>query len=134
MSAPHTISVRVYYEDTDFSGIVYHANYLKYFERGRTEALRSFGYDHRDLFQQTPPLAFAVRSMDIQYKAPARMDDLLSVETLLISAKGARMLFTQRVLHQDTLLAEAKVEVACMDLNGRARRIPADMLAALSAE
>src|SRR6195256_4043813 len=82
----HTMPVRVYYEDTDFSGIVYHANYLRFMERGRTNYLRLIGADHRALFEETqkeaPGFAFVVRSMTIQFLKPARMDDVLAVETM----------------------------------------------------
>ena len=80
--APFTIDIRVYYEDTDFSGIVYHANYLKFFERGRTDALRQCGVTHTDLLSREAPLAFAVRKMGIDWVAPARIDDMLRVETI----------------------------------------------------
>src|SRR5438552_8870890 len=81
----HVMTVRVYYEDTDFSGIVYHANYLRFMERGRTNYLRLLGVDHRALFEaaerEAPGFAFVVRSMQIEFLKPARMDDLLEIST-----------------------------------------------------
>src|SRR5512138_1428261 len=89
----HTFIVRVYYEDTDFTGIVYHANYLRYMERGRTNYLRLIGADHRVLFEQTekeaPGFAFVVRSMAIEYLKPAKMDDVLEIVTYPGEVKGA---------------------------------------------
>jgi len=89
----HFMSVRVYYEDTDFSGIVYHANYLRFMERGRTNYLRLLGADHRALFeaarQEAPGVAFVVRSMAIEFLKPARMDDVLEVVTVPEQVKGA---------------------------------------------
>src|ERR687891_2422673 len=89
----HVMAVRVYYEDTDFTGIVYHANYLRYMERGRTNYLRLIGADHRALFEQTeqeaPGFAFVVRSMTLDFLKPARMDDVLDVITEPAEVKGA---------------------------------------------
>ena len=85
-----TIDVRVYYEDTDFSGVVYHANYLKYFERGRTEALRATGIGHADMLAADEPLAFTARRLGVEFFKPARIDDLLSVVSSVREARGAR--------------------------------------------
>ncbi len=133
----HRLDVRIYYEDTDFSGVVYHANYLRYFERGRTEALRDAGFAHRALLEADPPRVFTVRTVSIDYQKPARIDELLMVETDLTAITGARMVFTQRLLRNDELLATAEVTVACMDLAGKPKRLPApvkDALEALIAE
>jgi acyl-CoA thioester hydrolase len=124
----HIFPVRIYYEDTDFSGVVYHAAYLKFFERGRTEALRACGVHHSEMLKREEPLAFAVRKMTIEWLAPARIDDLLEVRTRFVEAKGARMTLRQEIWREDALLARAEVEAACMSLSGRARRLPADML------
>lgn len=126
--AVHLFPVRIYYEDTDFSGVVYHAAYLKFFERGRTEALRACGVHHSEILKREEPLAFAVRKMTIEWLAPARIDDVLEVRTCFIEAKGARMTLSQEIWREDTLLARAEVEAACMSLSGRARRLPADIL------
>ena len=120
--------VRIYYEDTDFSGVVYHAAYLKFFERGRTEALRASGVHHSELLARAEPLAFAVRKMTIEWLAPAKIDDMLEVGTRFTDAKGARMVLEQEISRGDLLMARASVEAACMNLEGRARRLPADVL------
>lgn len=117
-------TVRVYFEDTDFSGVVYHANFLRFFERGRTEALRAAGFSHTDLAAGPVPLAFAVRSLQIEFERPARMDDLLVVTTRLSEVHGARLIFEQTIHRDGTSIASATVTVACMDHQGRPRRIP----------
>ena len=117
--------VRVYYEDTDFSGRVYHASYLRFLERGRTEWLRRRGFTHRDLAESSG-LAFAVRSLQVEYLAPAMMDDLLEVETSVIAVRGASIDFKQRVLRSNKELVTAEVLVASIR-DGRPARIPADL-------
>jgi len=133
----HVMPVRVYYEDTDFSGIVYHANYLRFMERGRTNYLRLLGADHAALFAQVqseaPGLAFVVRSMQIEFLKPARMDDMLEVETTPVEVKGASIMLRQRVLRGDETLVEARVRVACVS-GGRARPIPKPLRLALQAD
>ncbi|MCK5745968.1 MAG: tol-pal system-associated acyl-CoA thioesterase [Oricola sp.] len=131
MSEPtvHKLPIRIYYEDTDFSGVVYHAAYLKFFERGRTEALRACGVHHSEMLKRDEPLAFAVRKMTTEWLVPAKIDDLLEVRTSFVEAKGARMTLSQEIWREETLLARAEVEAACMSLEGRARRLPADILA-----
>jgi acyl-CoA thioester hydrolase len=117
--------VRVYYEDTDFSGRVYHASYLRFLERGRTEWLRSRGFAHRDLVEKES-VAFAVRSLKIEYVQPAMMDDLIRVETAVAAARGASIEFQQRILRGDDELAAASVLVAAIR-GGRPARIPAGL-------
>jgi acyl-CoA thioester hydrolase len=129
----HELTVRVYYEDTDFSGVVYHARYLHFFERGRTEALRAAGVSHSDLLARAEPLAFVVRRMTIDWLAPARIDDLLAVETRFEEVRGARMMMTQAIRRDGALIATAAVEAASMTLAGAPRRLPADIAAALGA-
>lgn len=124
----HELPIRVYYEDTDFSGVVYHASYLRFMERGRTELIRSLGVAQAELFEGEVPLAFAVRRMTIDWLKPARMDDLLTIETRALGAKGATMEVAQRVLRATgegapEVLVTAQVLVACVG-GGRARRIP----------
>jgi acyl-CoA thioester hydrolase len=119
----HLFPIRVYYEDTDFSGVVYHASYLRFMERGRTELIRDLGIDQRELFDSGVPLAFAVRSMQIEFLRPAVMDDQLTIETMPIEMKGASMLVRQRVLRGEDVLVEADVKVVCVG-GGKARRIP----------
>ena len=128
-----TFPVRIYYEDTDFSGVVYHAAYLKFFERGRTEALRATGVSHTELLARDAPLVFAVKKMITEWVRPARIDDELEVRTRFVAAKGARMLLDQEIWRDEKLIARADVEAACMSPEGRPRRLPADVIEKLGA-
>lgn len=128
----YRLPIRIYYEDTDFSGVVYHAAYLKFFERGRTEALRACGVHHSELLARDEPLAFAVRKMTTEWLIPAKIDDVLEVRTRFVSAKGARMILAQEIWRGDALLARADVEAACMSVSGRPRRLPADVISRFS--
>jgi acyl-CoA thioester hydrolase len=132
----HVMAVRVYYEDTDFTGIVYHANYLRFMERGRTNYLRLVGADHRALFEaadrEAPGFAFVVRSMAIEFLKPARMNDLLTVATAPEEVKGASMRLRQTVMRGDEVLVEARVRVAFVS-GGRARPMPKPLRIALHA-
>jgi acyl-CoA thioester hydrolase len=123
--------LRIYYEDTDFSGVVYHASYLRFLERGRTEWLRDLGVDQRILFNSVPPFGFAVRHMDINFIKPAMMDDELQVETALSELGGASLILHQKILRQDELLITAKVRIACIS-NGKSARLPASIKALLT--
>jgi acyl-CoA thioester hydrolase len=127
----HSFPVRVYYEDTDFSGFVYHAAYLKFFERGRTEWLRGAGIHHSELAQQG--IAFAVRAMDIQFDAAARIDDLLTVETIVQSITGARLMLGQSIFRDQTLLTQANVTVVAIKTSGGPARMPAAIRARFAA-
>ncbi len=133
----HAMQVRVYYEDTDFTGIVYHANYLRFMERGRTNYLRLIGADHRALFEQTekeaPSFAFMVRSMKIDFLKPAFMDDLLEVRTLSREVSGASIVLVQRVMRGEEVLVEAEVRVAFVS-EGRPKRIPEALRKAMGAD
>jgi acyl-CoA thioester hydrolase len=133
----HTMSIRVYYEDTDFTGIVYHANYLRFMERGRTNYLRLIGADHRSLFEATereaPGFAFVVRSMTLDYLKPARMDDVLTISTVPQEVKGASITLHQEVRRGDDLLVAADVRVAFIS-QGRARPIPKPLRIAMKAD
>lgn len=120
----HCLPLRIYYEDTDMSGIVYHANYVRYFERGRTEFLRAAGITHTELRASDQPIAFAVVRMEIDYKRSARVDDALVVRTGFEASKGARFFARQKIERDGELVAEALVQVVCIDLEGRARRMP----------
>lgn len=117
--------VRVYYEDTDFSGRVYHASYLRFLERGRTEWLRRRGFTNLQLAKSTG-IAFAVRSLQIGYLAPAMMDDLLIVETRAAAVRGASITFNQRVVRGDKELVTAEVLAASIR-DDRPARIPAEL-------
>lgn len=133
----HIQPVRVYYEDTDFSGIVYHANYLRFMERGRTNYLRLIGADHRKLFEETekeaPGFAFVVRSMTLDFYKPAVMDDILQVISEPSEVKGASVTLHQKVMRGEDLLVEAHVRVAFVS-NGRARPIPKPLRIAMKAD
>ena len=122
---PHRFSVRVYYEDTDFSGVVYHASYLRFMERGRTEMLRALGIEQAGL-----DFGFAVRAMQIDYLKPARMDDELTIETTTRSIGGATLDLDQRVLRGEEVLVTASVRIACI-AQGRPARLPKDIRAKL---
>jgi acyl-CoA thioester hydrolase len=123
----HVMTVRVYYEDTDFTGVVYHASYLRFMERGRSNYMRLLGADHRALFEQTeqeaPGFAFVVRTMNIDFLKPARMDDVLDVITEAEEVKGASVVLLQLVKRGEDILVEAHVRVAFVS-GGRARPIP----------
>ena len=121
----HVLPVRVYFEDTDFSGIVYYANYLKFIERGRSDFLRLLGVHHSELAKQG--LAFAVRRVEADYLRPAHIDDVLQVHTSLAELRGARFVLRQKVFRDSEILFEAKVTAALLTLEGRPRRLPADM-------
>jgi len=133
----HVMPVRVYYEDTDFTGIVYHANYLRYMERGRTNYLRLIGADHRALFeateQEAPGFAFVVRTMTIDWLKPARMDDVLSIVTAPAEVQGASITLLQQCRRGEELLCEAHVRVAFIS-GGRGRPIPRPLRIAMKAD
>jgi acyl-CoA thioester hydrolase len=123
----HHMGVRIYYEDTDFSGVTYHANYLRFMERGRTNFLRLIGADHRLLFEETnneaPGFAFVVRSMAIDFFKPAFMDDVLEVITTPTEIRGASIKLLQQCKRGNDLIVEASVRVAFVS-GGKAQRIP----------
>lgn len=127
----HLLPVRVYYEDTDFTGLVYHANYLRFFERGRSDFLRLVSSGHAELLDRDDPTAFVVTRMDIRFLAAARIDDALIVRTRYEAVKGPRLIIRQAILRADQALCEADVEAACIDLKGRPRRPPRAMVEAL---
>ncbi len=127
----HRLSIRVYYEDTDFGGVVYYANYMKFIERGRTEALRALGVDQVAL--KAAGLIFVVRRMAADWLAPARFDDLVEVRSEITEVGGASVRMVQEVRRGDAALFRATVQVACMDPDGRARRLPAEVRARLLA-
>ncbi|MBN9051250.1 MAG: tol-pal system-associated acyl-CoA thioesterase [Rhizobiales bacterium] len=133
----HHMTVRVYYEDTDFTGIVYHANYLRFMERGRTNYLRLIGADQRGLFeeaqQEAPGFAFVVRQMSMNFRKPAKMDDMLEIVTECAEVKGASVMMAQRVMRGEELLLDAEVQVAFIS-GGRARPIPKPLRIAMHAD
>jgi acyl-CoA thioester hydrolase len=133
----HHMQMRVYYEDTDFSGIVYHANYLRFMERGRTNHLRLMGASQHALFEQaqeeTPGFAFVVRSMELDFLRPARMDDVLDVVTWPVAVKGASITLAQEVRRGEEVLVKAAVRVAFIS-EGRAKPIPKSLRQLMKAD
>src|SRR3954470_17168689 len=132
----HHQPVRVYYEDTDFSGVVYHASYLRFMERGRTNYMRLLGADQRALFEEVqkeaPGFSFVVRSMTIDFRKPARMDDVLEIATAPLEVKGASVVLHQRVDRDGETLVEARGQVAFVS-GGRARPFPKPLRDAMKA-
>jgi len=133
----HVMAVRVYYEDTDFSGVVYHASYLRFMERGRTNYLRLLGAGQHALFAETereaPGFAFVVRTLHVEFFKPARMDDILEIETRPNEVKGASILLQQVIRRGEDILIEADVRVAFVS-GGRARPIPLALRKAMAAD
>ena len=123
MEGAHALPLRVYYEDTDFSGFVYHASYLRFLERGRTELLRDLVGDQSNLHREARGLLFVVRKMSLDFLKPARMDDLLTVLTRTREVRGASLHLAQEVRRGEAVLVNAEVVVACVR-EGRAIRLP----------
>jgi acyl-CoA thioester hydrolase len=131
---PFVIPVRVYYEDTDTAGIVYYANYLRYLERGRTEWLRALGVEQLRLAEETG-IVFAVRSLNIEYLKPARLDDQLAVLTELTLAGRAQVTLKQWIERGGETLVEATVRVACLDAKKmKPAALPADLRRKMGAQ
>ncbi|MEO8650856.1 MAG: tol-pal system-associated acyl-CoA thioesterase [Hyphomicrobiaceae bacterium] len=131
----HILPVRVYFEDTDFSGLVYHASYVRWCERGRSDYLRLIGNEHRALIEGdtgAEPAAFVVRRMRLEYLKPARIDDVLEIETRVLDAKGATLNLAQRVLRDGTVLFEAEVLVVLVSMSGKPQRINQRLRAGLA--
>lgn len=128
----HVLPVRVYYEDTDFTGVVYHGAYVRFFERGRSDFLRVTGVAHARLLDQAEPMAFTVVRLEVDFRRPGRIDDALLVRSTIERAKGPRLFFDQRILRGEDLICAAKVEAACIDLSGRPKKPPAALVAALA--
>ncbi len=126
----HYMPLRVYYEDTDASGIVYYANYLRFIERARTDMMRLIGITHSDLVQDAS-LAFTVRRCHIDYLLPARLDDEIEVLTRILDVRGASLDAEQNVRRGADLLVSTNLQIACIDSGGRARRLPKEIRAAL---
>ena len=131
----HVLPVRVYYEDTDFSGVVYHASYLRFMERGRTDYLRLLGIDHRAMFEKgaTPGLAFVVRTMTVEFLKPAYMDDILQIVTQPAEVGGASATLLQHVMRGTEALIEAHVRFAVI-AGGRPQRMPKALREAMAAQ
>jgi acyl-CoA thioester hydrolase len=124
----HLLPVRIYYEDTDFTGMVYHANYLRYFERGRSDFFRIAGISHTELLKLAEPTAFTLVRIEIDYRRAARVDDALLVHTTYDTIKGPRLMVSQRITRGEELIAEAHVQAVCIDLRGRAKKPPKEMV------
>ena len=122
----HRLTLRVYYEDTDLAGVVYYANYLRFIERARTEALRDLRIDQIAL-KRDRGLVFVVRRLTIDYLAPARFDDLLEVRTRITRLRGASIEMAQEVWRGEVCLCRAAVTVACIDAAGRPQRLPGEV-------
>ena len=131
----HRLPVRVYYEDTDFSGVVYHASYLRFMERGRSDQVRLLGISQGALYEETAadaaPFAFVVRAMKLDFLKSAKVDDILIVETKPMEVRGASITLAQRVLRSDEVLVTAEVKVAFV-AGGKAARIPPALRAAMA--
>jgi acyl-CoA thioester hydrolase len=126
----HSLPLRVYYEDTDAAGMVYHANYLKFAERGRSEMLRSLGFGHRQLGAENG-VGFAVRHCSVDYHAPARLEDALTVDTQLAGVGAATLSVHQQIRRDDEVLVDLDILVACIGRDGRPRRLPSALRAVL---
>jgi acyl-CoA thioester hydrolase len=126
----HRLNLRVYYEDTDFSGYVYHSNYLKFCERARSDFLRVLGVDQNAMFAEGG--AFVVRRMNCDFLKPARFDDVLTVESMPGEAKGARFEIKQRVLRGEDVLFTADVTAVLIDGRGRPKRLTTELMAAFA--
>jgi len=118
----HLLPVRVYYEDTDFTGLVYHANYVRYCERGRSDFLRLVGIGHAQLLDQDSPMAFVIAELGLTFLKPARIDDALVVRTRYQRIKGPRLFISQTVERGTEVLCQAEVVAVCIHLDGRPRR------------
>jgi len=126
----HSLPLRVYYEDTDAAGIVYYANYLKFAERGRTEMMRVLGFAHSSIQAETG-IIFTVRRLAADYRSPARLDDALSVDTKIIEIAGATLLLDQEIRRDGAVLVALELLLACVGRDGRPRRVPPGLRAAL---
>jgi acyl-CoA thioester hydrolase len=120
----HILPISIYYEDTDLSGVVYHANYLRFMERGRTEFFRMAGISKMAGLEDEEPTAWAIRSIKVEYHRPARLDDQIQVRTRLTGLSGARMHAIQRVTCGERLLVEGRIEACITTLTGKPRRLP----------
>ena len=118
----HLLPVRVYYEDTDFTGLVYHANYVRYFERGRSDFLRMVGIGHAQLLEGEAPMAFVIAGLNLSFLKPARIDDALVVRTRYDRIKGPRLMISQSIERGTDALCRAEVTAVCIHLDGRPRR------------
>lgn len=124
----HVLPVRVYYEETDFTGVVYHANYLRFLERGRTDFLRLIGIEHAALWRLAEPLAFTIRALEIEYLRPARVDDALLVMTRYATLRGPSLTAVQWIERSGETLLRGRVHAVLINAQGRPRRPPRDLV------
>jgi acyl-CoA thioester hydrolase len=124
----HILPVRIYYEDTDFTGLVYHANYVRYCERGRSDFLRLAGVHHSLLLAEAEPLGFAVNKLNLEFLKPARIDDALIVRSMFETIKGPRIFISQEIERAGEILVRAEVQVCCISLTGKPKRPPGVLL------
>ena len=128
----HILPISVYYEDTDLSGFVYHANYLRYMERGRTEFFRMAGISKMAGLEEDEPTAWTLRRVAVDFHRPARLDDGIEVRTQLTAISGARLTALQRIHCGDVLLVEGRIEACLITLTGKPRRLPKNVLETLA--
>ena len=128
----HRLAARVYFADTDFSGVVYHARYLEFLERGRSDFLRMAGVHHTELAdgKHGERIVWVVRRMEIDFRSPARMDDILTIDTSTQEISGARIVMAQHLKRGEDVLVEAKVEAAIIGESGRPKRFPKEWISA----
>ena len=127
----HWLNIRVYYEDTDFTGMVYRANYLRFFERGRSDFLRDAGVSHQNLLARETPAAFTLTNVEVDYKRAAKVDDLLTIRTRSLGVKGVRMYFQQTCLRGDEVIAEGRITAVMIHTDGRPMRPIPEVVAQL---
>jgi acyl-CoA thioester hydrolase len=120
----HILPIRIYYEDTDLSGVVYHANYLRFMERGRSEFFRCAGITRLAMLDDAEPTAWTLRKATLEYLRPARVDDLIEVHTACTALTGARMNADQKIYLSGQLLTRGQIEACVITLSGKPRRIP----------
>jgi len=128
----HILPIRIYYEDTDLSGVVYHANYLRFMERGRSEYFRCAGITRLAQLEDPQPTAWTLKKASLEYHRPARLDELVEVHTRCTGLTGARMTASQSIHRNGTLLVQGQVEACIITLSGKPRRIPEDIRAKLA--
>jgi acyl-CoA thioester hydrolase len=126
----HRIMARVYFADTDFSGVVYHARYLEFLERGRSDYLRLTGIHHTELAdgKHGEKIVWVVRRMEIDFRAPARIDDILTIDTRTDAISGARIFMAQQIRRGDDVLIDATIEAAIIGETGRPKRFPKEWI------
>ena len=127
----HVLPIAVYYEDTDLSGVVYHANYLRFMERARTEFFRLAGISRANL-EDDEPSAWAIRRITVEYHRPARLDDQLEVHSVLTAVSGVRMSIHQQVFCGEMLLVDARIEACMITLTGKLQRLPKNVFETLA--